>query len=288
MPLREESVRGTDYLALVTRLLHRVRLADPTAGLWEAADFQWWSRRDRVSDGQGQLFWIDGQGEPVAGVIFTDLGQGRPCQCDVIIMPDHAERIFGGLWQRTLSRMADLSFDTFEFTVRDDDTMMLDAIAAAGFTATGDTGTSSWLNSGDRPGISPLPEGFRLLSRALTADRPHHMIGRNGADVAARLSRCSLYDPELDLLVQAPDDDVAAYGLFWPDPVTGVGLVEPMRTEEQYWRKGLARHILTTGLDRLAAQGCTKLKVSSGRDLYLGVGFTPAAPDRTYLGPRSG
>lgn len=274
---------GTDYLALVTRLLHRVRLADPTAGLWEAADFQWWWRRERAFDDHGQLFWTDSQGEPVAGVIFTDEGQGRACQCDVIITPDHTGRMFGDLWQRALSRMAELSLDTVEVTVRDDDTMMLDAIAAAGFTATGDTGTSSWLNSGDRPGVAPLPEGFRLLSRALTADRPHHMIARNGADVAARLAQCSLYEPELDLLVQAPDGDVAAYGLFWADPVTGVGLVEPMRTEQQYWRNGLARHILTTGLDQLAAHGCTRLKVSSGHPLYLGVGFTPTAPDQTYL-----
>jgi predicted N-acetyltransferase YhbS len=109
------------------------------------------------------------------------------------------------------------------------------------------------------------------------------MVARNGPDVAARLAQCSLYEPELDLLVQAPDGDVAAYGLFWADPLTAVGLVEPMRTEERYWRKGLAGHVLTTGLDRLAARGCARLKVSSGIDLYLGVGFIPAAPDQAYL-----
>lgn len=282
---REEPVSGTDYLALVTRLLHRVRLADPTAGLWEAADFQWWWRRTRVSDGYGQLFWVDSQREPAAGVIFTGGGHGGVCQCDVIITPDHAERAFDSVWQRAISRMAELSLDRVEVTVRDDDTMMLDAVAAAGFTATAETGTSSWLNSGDRPDVAPLADGFKLLSRALSADQPHHMIARNGADVAARLAQCSLYEPELDLLVQAPDGDVAAYGLFWADPVTGVGLVEPMRTEQQYWRNGLARHVLTTGLNRLAARGCTRFKVSSGHPLYLGVGFTPMAPDRTYQGP---
>jgi predicted N-acetyltransferase YhbS len=217
-------------------------------------------------------------------VFFTDEGQGRACQCDVIVAPDHAERMFGGVWQRALARMAELSLDAVEVTVRDDDAMMLDAIAAAGFTATGDTGASSWLNCGDRPGIAPLAEGFRLLSRTQTIDRPHHMIARNGPDVGARLARCSLYDPDLDLLIQAPNGGVAAYGLFWADPVTSVGLVEPMRTEQQYWRNGLARHILTTGLDKLAAHGCTRLKVSSQHPLYLGVGFTPTAPDQTYQG----
>ncbi|HKZ25139.1 MAG TPA: hypothetical protein VJ398_05040 [Acidimicrobiia bacterium] len=35
---------------------------------------------------------------------------------------------------------------------------------------------------------------------------------------------------------------VAAYGLFWFDLITGVELVEPMRTEEKYGRLGLVRH----------------------------------------------
>ncbi len=282
VPLREVPASGTDYLALVTRLLQRVRLADPAAGLWEAADFQWSWRRARASDGFGQLFWLDSQGEPVAGVIFTGGDHSEPCQCDVIITPGHAEGMSGALWPRALARMAELSLGRVEVTVRDDDVTTLDAVAAAGFTATGATGTSSWLNCGDQPGVTQLPEGYRLLSRDLTAGRPHHMIARNGPDVAARLAQCSLYAPELDLLVQAPDGEVAAYGLFWADPVTGVGLVEPMRTEQRYWRNGLARHVLTAGLDRLAARGCTRFKVSSGHPLYLGAGFTPMAPDQTY------
>ncbi len=47
-----------------------------------------------------------------------------------------------------------------------------------------------------------------------------------------------MYRADLDLAVYAPNGDIAAYGLFWADPVTGVGLVEPMRTEDAY--QGLA------------------------------------------------
>ena len=35
--------------------------------------------------------------------------------------------------------------------------------------------------------------------------------------------------------------EVAGYALFWFDPVTQVGLVQPMRVEEAYQRRGLAR-----------------------------------------------
>ena len=55
-----------------------------------------------------------------------------------------------------------------------------------------------------------------------------------------RLHETSLYDPELDLAVIAPNGDVAAYALFWNDFVTAVGMVEPMRTEDAYQRLGLA------------------------------------------------
>ena len=114
------------------------------------------------------------------------------------------------------------------------------------------------------------------------------MIRRNGDHVAQRLAECSLYRPDLDLAVYAPNGDVAAYGLFWADPVTGVGLVEPMRTEDAYQGLGLARHVLTSGLDRLAGHGCSTLKVSyiegndAARRLYLGAGFEPGATSRTY------
>lgn len=60
-----------------------------------------------------------------------------------------------------------------------------------------------------------------------------------------------------------------------PTPVTRVGLVEPMRTQDAHQRRGIARHILATGLDRLAASGCLRLKVMNDIPLYLRAGFQP-------------
>jgi predicted N-acetyltransferase YhbS len=136
---------------------------------------------------------------------------------------------------------------------------------------------ATWLPAGERPPVSPLADGFRLLSRAERPDRVHPLAGRNGPGVAERLQRCSLYRPELDLMVQAPDGQVAGYGLFWADPVTGVGLVEPMRTEDVFQRRGVASHVLTSGLERLAQLGCQRLKVSNDIPLYLRAGFRPMA-----------
>jgi GNAT superfamily N-acetyltransferase len=79
--------------------------------------------------------------------------------------------------------------------------------------------------------------------------------------------------------------------LFWLDgrgaPVTRVGLVEPMRTHGAHQRRGIARHILARGLDRLAASGCRRLKVMNDIPLYQRAGFQPVRGTSllTYTSP---
>ena len=84
MAIDEVQAKGLEYLALATELLQRARLADAEAGLWEAADLQWWWRTPRASDTIDQVFWIDDEG-PVAGVVLTDWG--RAWGCDLIVVP---------------------------------------------------------------------------------------------------------------------------------------------------------------------------------------------------------
>ena len=82
-------------------------------------------------------------------------------------------------------------------------------------------------------------------------------------------------------MVHDSRDRVAAYGLFWYDPETATGLVEPMRTEDDHQRRGLARHILTAGIDLLAEAGVERIKICyepdnpASKGLYLSVGFEP-------------
>jgi len=261
-----EVVRGREYLRLATRLLQHMRLTAASGGIWEAADVQWWSRTERSTDAAGQVFWVAG-GEPVAAVVCTDFEPS--IQCDVFIGP-------GADGDEVCAEALRRADGMTEFPVRDDDARLIAALAAAGYGPDPSGGiVTSWLAAEDRPPVPPLAAGFRLLSRAETADRPHPMTARNGPAVADRLRDCSLYRPELDLMVQAPDGQVAGYGLFWADPVTGVGLVEPMRTEDAFQRRGIASHLLATGLARLAQHGCQRLKVSNDISLYLRAGFRP-------------
>ena len=270
---------------MVTALLQRARLADPSAGLWEAADLQWWWRRDQHLDPADARFWIDDDGAPVAAVVFTDWSDRRGC--DVIAVPGRDMPARSAPWPHALARMAQLP-DMIEVGVDDDDAETAAVLCDERFVRGEDPVMTCWMEAGDGTAARPLATGYTLCSTAERAAEPHQMTARSGPDVARRLAECSLYDPDLDLYISAPDGSIAAYGLFWADPVTGVGLVEPMRTEDDHQHRGLAGHLLRSGLDRLARRGCTRMKVSyyeanePARLLYTGAGFAPHTRSWTY------
>jgi len=281
--IHEVRASGLEYLALATGLLQRARLADAEAGVWEAADLQWWWRTPRRSDAIDQLFWIDDEG-PVAGVVLTDWG--RAWGCDPIVVPDVSTVPLPTVWASAVEAIDALALDAVEVLARDDDFELMSLLAGAGFVADDGRSGITWMNPQDRPDVAALPEGFVLVDRAQETTRPHPLRRRNGEGVEARLRQCSLYDPELDLAVEAADGQAAGYALLWFDPVTEVGLVEPMRTEDAYQRRGLARAMLTAGLDRLAKRGARRLKVGYGTDvargLYVGAGFRVTSTSRSY------
>ncbi len=284
MTWRPVVLSGGSYLRLATRLLQQMRLASPSGGVWEAADVQWWWRQERPTDSCGQLFWLDEQGEPVAAVIVTDFFHS--VQCDVLVRPGES-RLGPTAWQEAFGRVDALGM-AVTFPVRSDDAAGLAGLADAGYRPASEPSVAAtWRAASGRPPVPVLAPGYRLVSRAADARQPHWLAARNRPDVEARLRQCSLYRPELDLAVEVPGGRVAGYGLFWADPVTRVGLVEPMRTEEAHQGRGIASHILATGLERLTAYGCSRLKVMNDIGLYLRAGFEPlrAARLMTYARP---
>jgi GNAT superfamily N-acetyltransferase len=280
--VRETRASGLDYLTLVTQLLQRARLADPDAGLWEAADLQWWWRMPRRSDTTEQQFWVDDDG-PVAAVVLTEWR--RAWGCDPIVVPGAAPPL-PTVWARTVEAVEELGLDDVETLVRDDDAELIELASGSGFTPEDEPGGVTWLDAEDRPAAAGLPEAFTLVDRAGSRTKPHPLRRRSGEQVEERLRQCSLYDPELDLTVETADGDVAGYSLYWFDPVTRVGLLEPMRVEDEYQRRGLARAMLTDGLERLARRGARRLKVGYGTEaackLYVGAGFRVTATCRTF------
>jgi GNAT superfamily N-acetyltransferase len=261
--------------------------------LYEAAELQWWwAQRPRLTDNLGQLFWFDDLVRPAAAVIATEFGDQT--QLDPLVMPGATPDWIAHVMERGLAHALESGVESVSLEVDAADDVLRSVLVANGFTIEQDGGlVESWLAAEDRPAISRLTEGYRLSNRLDTVGRPHHMINaaRNSADPEPRLRGTSLYRPDLDLVVYDRHDHVAAYGLFWYDPETGVGVVEPMRTEDDHQQRGLARHVLTSGIDLLARAGAERIKIcfergnAASSHLYLSVGFEPARHNDMASGP---
>lgn len=216
---------------------------------------------------------------------------GDEVELDLAHLPelDQGQRL--QLWQAGLAVTADGESKPICTKANVDAQADLDLLAELGFAPDDETDTAAWMAAADAPPVSDLVDGYRLGSRADDASRPHHLIARNGPFVEERLRQTELYRPDLDLVVHDADGDVAGYGLFWFDPRTATGLVEPMRTEEQHQRRGIARSVLTTGIARLAELGATRIKISyedanpASGALYRDVGFVPTTRHRYYVRP---
>jgi GNAT superfamily N-acetyltransferase len=277
-----QAVAGLEYLDAVTRVLQRRRLAEPTREMWDAAELQWWWPRDHHEDPSNARVWDDAAG-PAAAVIFA---QWTPTRfgCEVLGEPD-----FAPAWRFASERSAQLHGASVEMQIIDREIGMQQAARAIGYVPSDETYVASWMDPSEirQPG-RPLAEGYEIVARAEGRDRPHPMIRRNGEGVEEALRQCSLYDPTLDLAVRARDGTIAGYALFWADPVTRVGLVEPMRVEDAHAGHGLGTHLLNAGSKRLHARGCTRLKViakSSNRialRLYGGAGFVACDVARVW------
>ncbi len=256
-----------------------MRSVHPTAGLYEAADLHWWWRTSRSTDSFPQLFWFDHLDRPQAAAIATDWGDR--IALDPIVMPDATPDWVAHVMQRGLTHAGHSGFGAIGVEVDRADVVLREVLVGNGFEIAEDGVVEAWLAADARSETSPLAEGYRLCSRLDTMLRPHHMIERSGPAVESRLRQTSLYRPELDLLVLDGRDGCAAYGLFWFDSETATGLVEPMRTEDDHQRRGLGRHLLTTGIDLLARAGAERIKICyqpdnpAARELYLSVGFEP-------------
>jgi len=283
MVVRRELLRGLERLHATSTVLQRARLADSLGGMWEAADVQWWWRRPRVTDELALPVWFDEIG-PVAAAGLT--AWDDTWQTDIFCVPSIVDK--EEVWTATLEASVEHGSQALQLLMCERDATLAELAIQSGFAMTEELSGTTWMDADRRPPVARV-DGFRIVDRVMRADRAHPMIARNGELVERRLNECSLYDPTLDLSVEDADGATAGYALFWFDHMTQVGLLEPMRVQDEYQRSGLARMLLTEGLDRLASRGARRLKVGfetdAARNLYLGAGFIQTSVDRMLVRP---
>jgi ribosomal protein S18 acetylase RimI-like enzyme len=106
-----------------------------------------------------------------------------------------------------------------------------------------------------------------------------------------RFTRSPVYDPELEVVAADRDGEIGAFAICWVDPVSKIGLFEPVGTHPDHQRRGLGRAVLCEGLRRMAARGMRRAEVCAYSDnpaalaLYRSVGLERDGNLLTYVKP---
>ncbi len=136
--------------------------------------------------------------------------------------------------------------------------------------------------------LSPkLPEGFRIQSMADDNDLQKRCkafgLGFNHPDPLEWPSVISYqflqgapdYRKEHDIVVLAPDGEFASFCLIWHDQPNRIAILEPVGTQPEYRRMGLAREAVYEAIRRVAKKGVEKIIVGSDQQFYKSIGFVP-------------
>ena len=171
-------------------------------------------------------------------------------------------------------------------------------LEAAGFASQANVGEDSWSKvlmrrSMDRPVADySLPAGFSIRplagERELEAYVQLHRAVFGSRNMTVEWRTCILrrpeYQPDLDLVVVAPDGRLAAFCVGWLDAgleKVPSGQIEPLGVHEDYRGLGLGRAVLSEALQRLFLSGADGVYVETDRHrnaalgLYEEAGFRP-------------
>jgi GNAT superfamily N-acetyltransferase len=130
-----------------------------------------------------------------------------------------------------------------------------------------------------------LPDGFVLKSLADSVDLAEVgcLLWRGfenpGEPSDAHLEAWKQVHPgphfraDLTIIVEAPGGEPVSFAGLWFDPVNKIGYVEPVATDPDYRRMGLATAAMLEGIRRCAELGATVAYVVSDLPVYFAMGF---------------
>lgn len=140
-----------------------------------------------------------------------------------------------------------------------------------------------------------LPQGYRARPVGGDADVAGRVAVHRAAWHPSRVTETSYrnvmsawpYRSDLDWVIEAPDGRFLAYCLIWLDEQNGVGELEPVGTDPEFRRSGLARAVCLAAMHALRQAGAAQAVVYPvlGRppvQLYHGLGFRPYARTLTF------
>jgi ribosomal protein S18 acetylase RimI-like enzyme len=145
------------------------------------------------------------------------------------------------------------------------------------------------LTANPLPELPDLPEGFRIQSMADDNDLSSrckafgrsfdHMDPLEWPSLIAyeHLQRAPDYKKDQDIVVVAPNGEFASFCLIWFDEANKLAVLEPVGTQPEFRRMGLARQAIFEAMRRITSKGAERMSVGSGAHLYQALGFKPAS-----------
>lgn len=137
----------------------------------------------------------------------------------------------------------------------------------------------------DIPSLS-LPVSFHIRSVAnemeaqLAAEVHNNSFSSKwDKDKYRKVMQTPGFDIEREMVVVAPDGRFAAFLIYWLDPISKVGLFEPVGCHQEFRRQGLTRVLMYEAMKRMLNSGMTKAIVGyninnkAAQKLYTSVGF---------------
>ena len=178
----------------------------------------------------------------------------------------------------------------------EDDRASIEVLTALGFVAAGRQLSQFLCHPDDAPEPATLPDGYRIRGLRGADEFPGRVAVHRAAfsrsrldtEMYERLLAAPHYRFEDDLVAEAPDGSLAAFALGWFDPDGRVAEFEPVGTHPDHQRRGLARALLTAGLDRFFDRGARTVQVYAdaaevpAEALYESIGFRRRAAHRRY------
>jgi predicted N-acetyltransferase YhbS len=130
-----------------------------------------------------------------------------------------------------------------------------------------------------------VPEGFRLQSLAddnnLAQVTRVFWRGFNHGDEPPdesltdrrKMQSAPHYRKDLNIVAVAPDGNYVSYAGLWFEDVNKFAYVEPVCTDPDYRRRGLAKAAILEGIRRCGEMGATVAYVGSTLPIYQNIGF---------------
>jgi GNAT superfamily N-acetyltransferase len=268
LSFRRYGGRG-DLPALLTFASEATRLRAPLRAAWHPGDIVWGLKP--AFGAAADLYAVSVEDQVAAALWFEGPGDLR-----LEVLPDHEYRVAELVgWAEGRTRAANL-----DLTVFDGDRRRQHALAGLGFERRGPEGVQFDLTLASmREGPSP-PPGLRLRdgvgidpdARSASHRDAWNALDHIGlpsarsgftTDVYRSLLDAPVYDPWLDIVLQAPNGRLVANCIVWADPASGVGVVEPVGTHPDFRGRGLAGVVIAEGLRRLRALGLSTARIGT-------------------------